>query len=174
MLRLLYWAISGLCVTKMMVRPSACSFWKSTRISNEVRVSRLPVASSARITAGCLPMHGRWLRVASVRRTSGWTCVPAGRPALRLSALQWRVSGVRLPIRTSCTSAAVPHFPRLWFCQQVIVLEHEADFMVAEYGTLGLAHGAYGDAVQQILSRWAYPGSRVCSTALICPNRTYP
>ena len=24
--------------------------------------------------------------------------------------------------------------------------------MVAEYGTLGLAHGAYGDAVQQILS----------------------
>lgn len=31
-------------------------------------------------------------------------------------------------------------------------MEHEAYFTVAEYGTLGFAHGAYGDAVQQILS----------------------
>ena len=36
MLRLEYCAISGLWVTKMMVRPSACSSWKSTSISNEV------------------------------------------------------------------------------------------------------------------------------------------
>ena len=36
----------------MIVRPSEWSFWNRTRTSKLVRVSRLPVASSARITAG--------------------------------------------------------------------------------------------------------------------------
>ena len=38
------------------------------------------------------------------------------------------------------------------FRQQVVALEYEPDFTVAQYGTLRLAHGAYGDAVQQVLS----------------------
>mgnify|MGYP000559155515 CR=1 FL=1 len=145
-------AISGLWVTKMMVRPSACSFWNSTRISKEVRVSRLPVASSARITAGLFTKRGRWLRVASDRRTSDWTYVPVGRPAPRLAGLRWHVSAFRKPRRRSYTSAVAPHFPRQCFGQQVVTLEYEADFTVAQYGALRLAHGAYGDTVQQVFA----------------------
>ena len=52
--RLLNCAISGLCVTNTIVLPSACRRWNSVRISNEVRVSRLPVASSAKIITGLL------------------------------------------------------------------------------------------------------------------------
>src|SRR5437667_42990 len=47
-------AMSGSCVTRTIVSPASLRRWSSARISMLVRVSRLPVGSSARTTAGSL------------------------------------------------------------------------------------------------------------------------
>src|SRR5207253_10189316 len=52
--RLAYVAMSGSCVTRTIVRPARLSPCKSASTSTLVRVSRLPVGSSARIIAGSL------------------------------------------------------------------------------------------------------------------------
>ena len=36
--------------------------------------------------------------------------------------------------------------------QQVVVLEHEANLLIPQVGTLGLRHGAHGDAVEEVLA----------------------
>ena len=41
---------------------------------------------------------------------------------------------------------------RRGFRQQVVVLEDEADFAVAQHGALGLRHGAHAGAVQQVFA----------------------
>src|SRR5215467_3658862 len=46
--------MSGSCVTRTIVRPARLSPCRSASTSTLVRVSRLPVGSSARITAGSL------------------------------------------------------------------------------------------------------------------------
>ena len=46
--------MSGSCVTMMMVMPALVELWKMSMISTLVRLSRLPVGSSARRTSGSL------------------------------------------------------------------------------------------------------------------------
>ncbi len=57
--------ISVLCVISTTVLPDSCSSYMSAMISRDVAVSRLPVGSSARISAGsfasALAIAARWL-----------------------------------------------------------------------------------------------------------------
>src|SRR5208283_4938356 len=53
-IRLVYWATSSSWVTMTMVMPWSLSFWNTPMMSALVRVSRLPVGSSARSRAGWL------------------------------------------------------------------------------------------------------------------------
>ena len=53
-IRLVYWATSSSWVTMTMVMPWSLSFWNTPMMSALVRVSRLPVGSSARSREGWL------------------------------------------------------------------------------------------------------------------------
>ena len=167
-------ATSASWVMRTIVRPAAWSSRRTARTSRPDALSRLPVGSSARISAGsvtsaratatrcCWPPDsslGSWSRRSPSPRRSSAAVRPAR--SARARPTPWYRSGV-----ATFSSADRPR-------QQVVRLEDEADRPAAEAGepvVVELGDGRPGEAVDARPS--AGRGSRGCSSSCSCPSPT--
>lgn len=135
-------------------------FLEQDKYIKDVRVSRFPVASSARMTAGlftsaramatrCICPPDIWLDLCSNRSPRPTACNASMARRRRSEALtdELYISG----------NSTFPQ-PSSWAAS--CSFGRRSRFPVSQYGTLRLAHGAHGDVIEQIL-----PAGRSVQTA---------
>ncbi len=144
-------AMSGSWVTRTIVSPSSFSSWRISRISTDVRLSRLPVGSSASriggpVHEGARDGHALLLPAGHLRRE----VLAPGRTARPGRALRQRASGARRSRSSRRASEARRSRARSCAGQEVEALEHEADLLVADQCQSPLVEPGDVDAVEQV------------------------
>ena len=147
-------------------------------ISTLVRLSRLPVGSSARRTSGSLIKRagdGHALLLAAGKLARMMICA-AGKADGGETLLGALAQLARSLGDARRRAAAAPHSPSAEVRgEQIEALENEAELAVANVGQLIAIEARNVEAIEQVAAaRSGDRGSRACSSGSICPSRSSP
>ena len=170
--------MSGSCVTMMMVMPRSLSSWKIPMISTLVRLSRLPVGSSARTTSGSLIKRTRnrdalLLAAGKLTRMMIFATSEADRFEHLIGPLAQLRRCCNVALRKASGSSTFSSAEVRG--EEIEVLKNETEFLIANVGKLiaielrnVLRHRESNDRAS------ADRDSRACSSASICRSRSSP